>query len=116
MQNRHIGSQVLAAAKLNGDLLLGTVMGGVAFSLARLPGHAFTAYLCCFAFLAILVAAVIRVRCAAPAAALVNLCHLLACASETILQYSSGKQRRRDHCLSLSHVTCIAFAGCRPMA
>lgn len=62
MQSQHVGSQVLAAAKMNGDLLLGTVLGGVAFSLARLPGHAFTSYLCCFAFLAVLVAAVIRVR------------------------------------------------------
>ena len=64
LQNTHAGSQVLAAARLNGDMLLGTVMGGIACSLARLPGHAFTAYLCSFAFLAVAVSAVLRVRCA----------------------------------------------------
>lgn len=68
LQNQHVGSQVVAAARMNGDLLVGTVMGGVACQLARLPGKAFTTFLCVFAAVAMVAAATVRARWALSAA------------------------------------------------
>ncbi|KAK9807381.1 hypothetical protein WJX73_009473 [Symbiochloris irregularis] len=58
----HLGGQLQTAARANGSLLLGTVLGGLVCQFARLPGQAFTAYLCCFSAVAIAGTAVLRAR------------------------------------------------------
>ena len=64
MQTLHVGDQLLASARLAGDLCFGTVIGGVCCQFARLPGEAFTTLMCIFAALFLIPASIMRVRCA----------------------------------------------------
>ncbi len=64
VQDLHAGTQLLASAQLLGSLLVGTVTGGVVLSLARLPGSAYTTWLCIFSALGLLPFCVARARCA----------------------------------------------------
>lgn len=57
-----MGGQLITAARIGGDLLLGTVGGGVVCQFARFPGEAFTTYLCCLSLIFIAVAALLRAR------------------------------------------------------
>lgn len=61
-QDKHSGSQVLAALKMTGDLCLGAVMAGIVVTLAHLPGVAYTAFLCIFAALGLMLFATTRAR------------------------------------------------------
>eukprot|EP00891_Asterochloris_glomerata_P005375 jgi/Astpho2/5375/fgenesh1_pg.00075_%23_46_t len=61
-QNPHTGTQLLAAANMAGDLVVGTILGAVCIAMAGLPGFAFATWLGIFTASFLVLPAVARAK------------------------------------------------------
>lgn len=62
LQNPHTGTQLLAAANMAGDLVVGTILGAVCIAMAGLPGFAFATWLGIFTASFLVLPAVARAK------------------------------------------------------